>query len=288
MERPGRGEIWWSAPSYDGPAGYEERDRMLFVVLDESHAVDRSWFGVAPIWPDVDLANELDLVLDPSATTLGFPARVQLRRRITLAWEQLEQKLGEVEARGLELIDAALRGEADLDYFGIPYESEHDWRIAADRWAAELVAELQGPYFAALHEAEGAIDEAAAAAPGKLGEIIPLMGRRGERAPGGHEFPLAAAGEGRQQVIEISAEQVDLRGYLWPNVLRGALELHIDRVASDWWKAVELRVGLSDGHSVSSPVFVPKPGITVSLGEGELILVGKIDTDELKLRVIGE
>jgi len=286
-ERPGRGEIWWSSPSYEGPAGYEECDRMLFVVLDESHEVDRTWFGVAPIWPDADLANELDLILEPKETTLDFPARVQLRRRITLAWEQLETKMGEVEARGLELIDAAIRGEADLDFFGIPYESEHDWRIAADRWAAELVGELQGPYFAALQEVEEAIGETGMAPAGGLAEIIPLVGRKSERAAEDHEFALAAADKGGRKVIEISADLVDLRGYLWPDLLRGVLELHIDRVASDWRKAVELLVGLHDGRLVSSPAFVPKPGLTVDFGEGEGIRLGKIDADELRLRVIG-
>lgn len=287
-KRPGRGEIWWSASSYEGPAGYEGCDRMMFVVLDESHAVDRTWFGVAPIWPDADLANDLDLILDPDATSLGVPARLQLRRRLTLAWGQLEAKMGDVMAKGMGLIDAALEGEADLDAFGIAYESEHDWRIAADRWAAELVAELQSPYFAALQEVEEAVRDAAEEPRGELADLLPLSARRAARAVEDHEFPLAASDRGQRDVLEVRLEQPEMQGYLWPNLGRAALEFHVERVAEDWWRSVELLVGLRDGRSLISPRFVPEAGRAVDLAEAEVILLKAIDPERISVRVIGE
>jgi len=286
-KRPGRGEIWWSAPSYPGPAGYEQLDRMMFVVLDESDSLDRTWFGVAPVWPDTDLANELDLILKPGMTTLGLPARLQLRRRITLAWEQLEAKMGEVAAKGMELIEAAQERDADLDSFGIAYESEHDWRIAADRWAAELVAELQGPYFAALQEVEDAVRDAGEDPHEELADVLPLSARRAARAVEDHEFPLAASDRGQKEVFEVCLDQPEMRGYLWPNLQRVTLEFHVERVAEGWWKSVELLVGLDDGRSLTSPPFVPERGRRVDVAEGEVVLLKAIDPERIRVRVIG-
>jgi len=287
-KRPGRGDIWWSAPSYEGPAGYEDLDRMMFVVLDESHTVDRSWFGVAPIWPDTDLANELDLILAPDATSLGLPARLQLRRRITLAWEQFEAKIGEVRSKGMELVDAALAGEAGLESFGIAYESEHDWRIAADRWAAELVAELQGPYFAALQEAEVTIADTGPAPAGDLAEMVQLAGRRATRTPEDREFALAASDRGGREVIEVCVEQPEMRGYLWPNLQRAALEFHLERVAEGWRRSVELLVGLHDGRTLASSAFTPEAGGRVDVVEGEVVLLKAIDPERIRVRPVGE
>lgn len=288
VTRPERGEIWWSSPSVAGPASYEGCDRMLFVVLDSEEAVDRSWFDVAPIWPDADLANELDLVLGADDTTLEWPARVQLRRQLILAWEQLEEKMGEVKAHGLELIDAAARGELGLESFGIPYESEHDWRIAADRWAAGVVAQLQGPYFAALEAAGDAIERAGEEAPEELADVVSLLAERARRArEEDHEFALAADDRAQKDVLEISVGQPPLLGYLWPNAQRDALELHLERVAGAWWKSVELLVGLKDGRTISSPPFTPKDGACVRLGEGETILLRHIDESRISIRVVG-
>ncbi len=284
---PVRGDIWWTASSYEGPAGYEGLDRMPFLILGESEEADQKWIDATPIWHDVDLANEFDLVLNPEDSTLSVPLRVQLRREITLAFEQFNDKLGEVRAEGMALVDAAIRGEAGLEHFGIPYEGANDWRLGADRWAAELVETLQGPYFATLAQAEEAVLAAQGEAP--AGDIAPLFllfdAKLKEVALADHEFALAAASDAKRPVVELHATEASLFAYLWANALQDVLELHIKQIAEEWLGELELLVGLKGGRTVCSGPFVPKPGLKIAFAKGEAITPKSIDLGEIKARV---
>jgi hypothetical protein len=283
---PAPGDIWWTASSFDGPGGYECLDRMPFVILGQTEEADQEWFDAAPVWHDIDLANELDLILEPQQSSIDLPLRVQLRREITLAFEQFHDKLGEVKAEGMELIEAARSGQPSLEHFGAPYESGGDWRLDADRWAADLIGRLQAPYFATLAQAEAAID----AAPGDVaGEMAPLFilfeARLKEVAVADHEFALAADSSPKQRIVDLHSSESEISAHLWANALQDVLELHIQKIAVGWLGQLELMVGLKNGRTVSSGMFSPKPGTKIAFAKGEAITPNSIDLAAIRARV---
>ncbi len=286
--RPARGDIWWTASSFEGPAGYEEIDRLPFVILDDFVETGREWIDAAPLWHDVDLANEVDIVFEPHCTTLEMPLRFQLRRQITLAFEQFEDKLGEVREEGLEMIDAAKRGDLPLEHLGIAYENPSDWRLAADQWTAGLIATLQGPYFAALQQAEEAVSESEVGA----GDLTPLFIHfearlRHHASHAGHEFALAAAKGGSQKkMVELCATEHQLFALLWANAVKGVLELEVQRVAEEFLSSLQVVVGLKSGDSVVSDPFVPRPHTVVTFAEDLGVTPGAIDLERIEARVL--
>jgi hypothetical protein len=286
--RPVRGDIWWTASSFEGPAGYEEVDRLPFVILDDFEDADREWIDAAPLWHDVDLANEVDIVFEPHCTTLEMPLRFQLRRQITLAFEQFEDKLGEVREEGLEMIDAAKRGDLPLEHLGIAYEDPNDWRLIADQWIAELIATLQGPYFAALQQADDAVSEAGFAGADLTPLFIHFDARLKHLAPrADHEFALAAAkGASQRKMVELCATEHQLFALLWANAVKGVLELEIQRVADEFLSSLQVVVGLKSGESVASDPFVPRPHTVVTFAEDLGVTPGAIDLNKIEARVL--
>jgi hypothetical protein len=285
---PTRGDIWWSAASYKGPASYEELDRMAFVVLDHFEEAEEKWVDAAPIWHDVDLANDMDLVFEVKHTSLESPLRVQLRREVTLAYAQFEEKLGEVRREGMELIDAALAGNADLDVFGTAYDGPDDWRLLEDTWAPRLVEKLQGPYFATLDRVAKAVSEGD---PEQKMEVAPLVVALRARLvdlprSADHEFALAAATGPRRKVIRLEMEEPTFAADLRAELMRGVLEVEIREVAASWLGQLELLIGLNDGSQVASPPFRPKKGETITFGEGRAVTPGRIDLAAIEAHIL--
>jgi hypothetical protein len=265
---PKPGEIWWSASSYDGPAGYINLDRLLFVVLDEAFSeADRDWVGVAPLWPDVEMASDNDLVLEPHHSDLGMPLRVQVTRQIVVEFEQLDRRLSHLVDEGWQLIEQTLAGEVDAIHTGVPFEGAHDWRLEFDRHIGELIETLQQPYYAAIARAEKAIQEAIEC--GNEGELISLEWTL-EALQRETQSQLALAAKETQPTLEglrVWAHDPELfDAHLFVEVARDALLVLVHKVRHDWLREVELLIRFNDGWEFSD-FFTPRPGEEVELGE---------------------
>lgn len=253
---PSRGEVWLSAPSLSfGGHSYQDLDKLMFVVLDTDVCdAGRRWVDVAPIWPDVELAGEADVILAPHHSTLNAPLRFQPKRQLLMALEQLERKVGQVVEDALQiLLAAAAGGEVDAAWRGTPYSGPYDPRVELDRWTSEILDRLREPYAQALADAEQAIERADPAEHlAQLAELIPLKARI-ESISDSHRFQLAAEKGGRSQALHVYDEQSRVDVLVSVDVLRSVVHVLVRNLLADWVQAVELLLEVRDGHMIAVP-----------------------------------
>jgi hypothetical protein len=254
-QSPARGEVWLSAPSFHintQPAIYENLDRMMFVVIDaDIRKAGTQWVDVAPIWGDVELASDADVLIEPEHSTLDRPLRFQPQRQLLMAYQQLERKVGEIvqDAFG-ELLDS-IRGTIDASWRGTPYDGPYDPRIEPDRWIGELIERLREPYAVAMAQATDTIASTVAdRRSDALADVIALN-RKLEVISDSHQFALAAQHGGRPQVLHLydDCERVDV--FVRIDMLSDAVSVIVKNLLDGWIQNVDLLLELREGHKVS-------------------------------------
>jgi hypothetical protein len=249
--KPSRGEIWLSAPSFSCQhVHYEDLDSVFFVVLDSSICeAGRQWVDVAPISPEPERAGDLDIVLEPTHTTLQMPLYAQPRRQLVMAFEQLERKVGEVLKDAMQVLDDAAAGRpTDASWLGTPYDGLYDPRIEADLYLESVLERLREPYAQALSEAEEAIvHRASHELEGELAQLIPLT-MSFEAPPDSRQYALAAKPRGGQpDILHVADEAHRLDAYLSIDVTRDLVRVTVAHMLAEWVRAVALLVRRRDG-----------------------------------------
>jgi hypothetical protein len=244
LTEPDPGDIWLSAKHFvSTECAYEDVDGVMFVVLNRATVEQgRRFVDVVPVWPDADLADDLDLRLDPEATSLGFSMACRPAQQLMLAFEQLDCKLGEVVSSAYELITRAVHGDIDLENRGLAYSSAYDPRIALNQELSVILECLRAPYEHTRHQATQAVEEAADA--GQLAEVIPLFLQF--RAAHEHRLAAAAPGATRRLFVYNSAECFEAQ--LTVDISTDRLWVEIKEVRDHWLDALWLVVMFRSGH----------------------------------------
>jgi hypothetical protein len=165
------GQIWLTVGVGSGKTWTALRQLALVVAAREEF--DQTWFSVAPLTTETELATNSDLLLDAEDTTLGVPLAAQFRLQTPLAREQLESCLGQATERGQELVTATLAGTLANEHFGAALTRANDRRLRRLEQTRELMAQLAIVYGEALTRAEEteAAAEALAEKEGGVGEM---------------------------------------------------------------------------------------------------------------------
>jgi hypothetical protein len=249
---PRKADVWFSAPafSYNATCGYEDLDRLMFVVLDESICeAGRRWLDVVPLWPDTDLAADSDLVLQADHSSLQMPLRAQPHRQLMMAYEQLDQKVGEVFDQAMSMLIEAVAGRLDPELAGPPYEGAADWRLQLDDWGAALVEQLRQPYLQALADASEAVEEAAS--QGRLAEVVRLMPRRQTRAEG-QRMAWAARSVNLHEQLQLADDAGTVEAWVMVDLANDLLLITMEKLESELAERLELLIEFKDGSSASA------------------------------------
>ena len=255
-QSPATGEVWLSAPSFQmntQPAIYENLDRMMFVVLDANICkAGTHWVDVAPIWGDVELASEADVLIEPEHSTLDRPLRFQPQRQLLMAYQQLERKVGEIVQDAFAELLKSIRGNLDASWRGTPYDGPYDPRIGPDRWIGELIERLREPYAAAMTQATATIASTVAAdqRSDALADVIALN-RQLEMVSDSHHFALAAQHGGRPQVLHLYDDCKRVEVFVRIDMLSDAVSVVVENLLERWVRNVDLLLELREGHTLS-------------------------------------
>src|SRR5713226_1107456 len=157
-EEASAGQIWLTLES---GTEYASLSRQLVLVLGARPEFGTTWFSVAPLTTETELATSTDLLLGPKDTTLVVPLSVHFRLQAPLAREQLRAYVGETTESGRALIGEASRGTLIQEHFGSAVVRNGDTRLRRLKPMRESIAMLGSVYDAALMTAEEEAEELA-------------------------------------------------------------------------------------------------------------------------------
>lgn len=294
---------------------YADLWRQIVVVVAKREEFDQTWFSVAPLTTETEVATNTDLLLDPDDTTLAVPLALQFRLQTPVARDQLDHYLGETTASGRELLSAALAGSLSGDHFGAPLTRANDRRLRRVRETRELMATLAGVYGQALVAAEEAqvneADDPVAAAAADLvvkqaarareaeeetghegGRLLVFELRRVRPSVPGRLLELAAASAGRSNLrinhFEFASERCTLRARLeLTGQMRGEemLLLFIEHVSG--FSSAPAWISFAKpttGERIESPQFDPTREGQIVVARGALG-ISPAEIDQLELRL---
>jgi len=185
---PQAGDIWLSAPTFDGATGsYHELDRLPLLLLDDGiEERGERWFDVVPLDTETEHAAELHLLLDAEDTSLRAALRARFDLQGPVGAGQLQGSAGSLSPSGEELVAAALLNAAPAARWGPPLEGPDDVRVIGDRTAPDVMRLLTAPYAAALAADE--LDE-----PLPFAELLTSWRRRTSQTSAAFSRRLATA-----------------------------------------------------------------------------------------------
>jgi hypothetical protein len=317
QERPqvAVGEVWLTRAELAN--NYANLWRQIVLVVAKRDEFDQTWFSVAPLTTETEVATNTDLLLNRDDTTLAVPLALQFRLQTPVAREQLDRYLGETTASGRELLSEALAGSLSSDHFGTPLTRANDRRLRRTSATRELMATLAGVYGRALVAAEGAqsvneADDPVAAAAADLvvkeaarakeatgeesahegGRLLVFELKRVRPSVPGRLLELAAASVGRSNPLinhfEFASERCTLRARLeLTGQMRGEemLLLFIEHVsgfpsAPAWISFAEP----TTGERIESPQFDPTRARQIVVARGA-VGISPAEVDQLELRL---
>jgi hypothetical protein len=309
------GDVWLTKA--DLASSYADLWRQIVLVVAKREEFDQTWFSVAPLTTETEVATNTDLLLDRDDTTLAIPLALQFRLQTPVAREQLDRYLGETTATGRELVSEALAGSLSGDHFGAPLTRANDRRLRRVSETRELMATLASVYGQALVAAEEAQaaneadDPVAAAAPDFVvkqaarakeaageetahegGRLLVFELKRVRPSVPGRLLELAAASVGRSNPLinhfEFASERCTLRARLeLTGQMRGEemLLLFIEHVsgfpsAPAWISFAKP----TTGERIESPQFDPTREGQIVLARGA-VGISPAEVDQLELRL---
>lgn len=140
-----RGDIWITTSSFEAPdVSYHGMDRLFLVVLGSATEIGpEHWYHVMPLWTDVELADDRDLILFSGDNTLDSEWRVFGALQGLVHRSQLEGWVGELTVSGRTYFDEYFSGAISLDRIGTRILDDSDPRLHAAEWVSMTMDAIQ-------------------------------------------------------------------------------------------------------------------------------------------------
>jgi hypothetical protein len=287
--RPARvtfGQIWLTASSLDvAESRYQGLERIPVLTLDNLRDEDgHAWVTAVPLTTDTDSATEVDLLLQPTESSLNIPLRVLFRLQTILERRQLDTCVGELTDIGGALLRQVLDGDAPPTRFGPPLEAAEDPRLTADQRTAQVIGVLGGWY---LRNLDADLHGLATKQAGSHNEGALLRFELKRRPSAGRTHALAAHTGGVPDLVYASLKGPFgvIEGYLKYQLFEDQLIFYVE-AASGVRGSVQLILRSSlDPQPIESEPFVPARNqqIVVAQRRG----ISALDVEQLAIKVGG-
>ena len=262
---PGVAELWLSAGSWRfHDTEYKPPERSLVLVLSDaiSHESEEpSWFDVAPVRTDVEVALPTDFLVTADESSYGCPLRVVLSMECKVERRQLESRVGSLA--DVDIVISAL-GERNAEWrWGNPLEGPEDPRLSWETSFLETLDALRGPWLQFL---DGIGREQASDPLTDDAELGDLLFFPVEWQAHGPEPALAAAASGHEKVRrwQLKTNNFRIDGSFSVDWDAGSLVFSIDH----FWAPDTIRLRLhvylkGEDEPRTSEVFQPVEGYRV-------------------------